>query len=284
MGIDCAEAKFEFCAKVIALNAYMERVRKVVLLALLPCAAGWVSFHTPPPRTEDGKIHKLVIDAGHGGHDPGALGKKSKEKDVALAVAGQLRDILKEKMPDVEVVMTRDDDTFVDLYKRGEYVAENDADFFISIHCNSSENKQAHGTETYLLGLHAEDAAMKVMMKENKSILLEEDYQANYDGFDPTSPQAYIFFQYLAQVYITESTLLAEKIQKQIAAKEGRLDRGVKQAGFVVLWKSSSPSILVETGFISNEEEEKFLVSEDGQNFLATTLYKALKEYNEERK
>lgn len=284
MGIDCAEAKFEFCAKVIALNGYMERVRKVVLLALLPSAAGWLSFHTPPPRSEDGKIHKLVIDAGHGGHDPGALGKKSKEKDVALAVAGQLRDILKAKMPDMEVVMTRDDDTFVDLYKRGEYVAENDADFFMSIHCNSSENKQAHGTETYLLGLHAEDAAMKVMMKENKSILLEDDYQANYDGFDPTSPQAYIFFQYLAQVYITESTMLAEKIQKQIASKEGRLDRGVKQAGFVVLWKSSSPSILVETGFISNEEEEKFLVSEDGQNFLATTLYKALKEYNDERK
>lgn len=261
----------------------MERLRKAIVFGLIPLTLAMVSFHTPPPGAEDGKIRKLVIDAGHGGHDPGALGKKAKEKDLALAVSKDLRDILKEKMPDLQVVMTRDTDNFVDLYKRGEYVADNDADFFISIHCNSSENKNAHGTETYLLGLHAEDAALKVMQKENKSILLEEDYETKYDGFNPTSPQAHIFFQYLSQVYITESTMMAEKIQKQVGKREGLFDRGVKQAGFVVLWKSSSPSILVETGFISNEEEEKFLNSEDGQNFLASTIYKAIKEYNDER-
>lgn len=261
----------------------MEKLNRVWFLFLVPAAWLLVSFHNPMPDFDDGKIRKLVIDAGHGGHDPGALGKDSKEKDIALAIAGNLRDRLKEKMPDLEIIMTRDDDTFIELYKRGEYVADHDADFFISIHCNSSENKKAHGTETYLLGLHAEDAAMKIMMKENKSILLEDNHEQQYDGFDPTSPQGHIFFQFLSQVYITESALLAEKIQSQISKEEDRLDRGVKQAGFVVLWKSSSPSILVETGFISNEEEEKFLNSDDGQDYLATVIYRAIEEYNVER-
>lgn len=258
----------------------MKKINWILAMVVVPCWLILGSFHLPPPHLGEGKIRTLVIDAGHGGKDPGALGSSEKEKNVTLAIAQELKRILKENLPKLEVILTRDDDTFLPLHKRAKHAESHDADFFISIHCNSSRNTSASGSETYVLGMHKHDAHLDMIMDENKTILLEDDYEHQYEGFDPTSVDAFIFFQFLANVHLEQSQILAHKVQRQFKERVGRKSRGVKQAGFLVLWKASRPSILIETGFISNKDEEKFLKSKTGQTYMASAIYRAIKDYN----
>ena len=225
------------------------------------------------------KIQTIVIDAGHGGKDPGALGKSSHEADINLAVALKLGDYIKENMRDVKVVYTREKDKFVELNERANIANRNNADLFISIHCNSTEGTTtAKGVETFVMGESKNEANLKVAKTENAAILLEDNTDA-YDNFDPNSTEAYILFSLSQSLYQNQSLQVADKVQHQLVDRVGRHDRGVQQAGFLVLWKTAMPSILVELGFINNINEEKFLSSEQGQTKLALALYRAFEEY-----
>ena len=228
------------------------------------------------------KIQTIVIDAGHGGKDTGALGKVTTEKALNLAVALKLGNYIKENLPDVKVIYTRSTDKFVELSERAAIANRNNADVFISIHCNSTESATttAQGAETFVMGESKNEANLNVAKKENAAILLEDNTDA-YDNFDPNSTEAYILFSLSQSMYQKQSLNLAGKVQQKFASK-GRNDRGVQQAGFLVLWKTAMPSILVELGFINNAKEEKFLNSEKGQAQMALALYHAFEEYKRE--
>lgn len=228
------------------------------------------------------KIQTIVIDAGHGGKDSGALGKVTTEKALNLSVALKLGAYIEENLPDVKVVYTRKTDKFVELSERAAIANRNDADVFISIHCNSTEGTTtANGAETFVMGESKNEKNLAVAKKENAAILLEDNTDA-YDNFDPNSTEAYILFSLTQSMYQSQSLTLADKVQKQFKNKAGRHDRGVQQAGFLVLWKTSMPSILVELGFINNVKEEQFLNSEKGQTQMALALYRAFEEYKRE--
>ena len=228
------------------------------------------------------KIQTIVIDAGHGGKDCGALGKRSMEKTINLAVALKLGNYIQENLPDVNVIYTRQEDVFVELSERAAIANRNNADVFISIHCNSTEGfTTVSGAETYVMGESKNEANLKVAKMENSAILLEDNTDA-YDNFDPNSTEAYILFSLSQSLYQKQSLQLADKVQKQFDTKADRHDRGVQQAGFLVLWKTSMPSILVELGFINNEKEEQFLASEKGQKLMALSLYQAFAEFKQE--
>jgi N-acetylmuramoyl-L-alanine amidase len=231
------------------------------------------------------KITTIVLDAGHGGKDPGALGKHSREKDITLKTVLKLGHYLESNLPDVKVIYTRKKDVFVELKKRGEIANKHNADLFISIHCNANPSKKLYGAETYVLGSDASrtNRNMKVAMLENAAILLEEDSKNAYDGFDPNAPESYIIFSLKQNDYKQEQSLiLADKIQKQFKNRAGRRDRGVHQAGFLVLAGTYMPSVLVELGYLSNANEERFLMSDKGQSYLASAIYRAVKEYKKE--
>lgn len=227
------------------------------------------------------KISTVVIDPGHGGRDSGALGAISKEKDINLTVALLVGDYIKKNCPDVNVVFTRERDVFVDLDERANIANRNNADVFISIHCNSTESKAASavGAETFVLGEHKNAANLAVAKKENASILYEEDADEKYGNFDLNSPEAYIALSLFQKEYLNQSIQLAANIQEQFTKRVGRKDRGVQQAGFLVLWKTAMPSVLIELGFISNAAEERFLVSEDGQTYMASAIYRAFRDF-----
>lgn len=227
----------------------------------------------------DGKIKKVVIDAGHGGKDPGAMGLRSREKDIALSIALKAGKYISENFPDVEVIYTRKTDEFIELYRRAEIANEQHADLFISIHCNSSTSNKPYGAETYVMGLHKTNANLEVAKTENAAILYEEDYSKKYDGFDPNSPEAHIIFSLYQNAYRSYSLKLASLTQSQIVERSSRFDRGVKEAGFWVLYKTAMPGILIEAGFISNKEEEKYLASEIGQTVIASSVYRAFRDY-----
>ena len=226
------------------------------------------------------KISTVVIDAGHGGKDPGALGRHSREKDIALAIALKLGHYIEQNMPDVKVIYTRKTDRFVPLYKRAEIANKNHADLFISIHCNSSTSQKPYGAETYVLGLHKNEANLEVAQKENAAILYE-DNPKKYNGFD-NSPESYISLSLFQSPYLKESLDFANKIEQQFKTRAGRKARGVFQAGFLVLWQTTMPSVLVETGFLSNPKEETFLLSKTGQTYIASAIYRAFREYKTE--
>ena len=230
------------------------------------------------------KIKTVVIDAGHGGKDLGASGKYSREKDIALAVALKTGGYIEENFPEIKVIYTRKSDVFVNLYKRGEIANQANADLFISIHCNANPSSKVHGSETYVLGIEDSRAQknMKVAMMENAAILLEEGTESNYGGFDPKSPEAIIGLTLLQNDNLDQSLNIASKIQKQFSERVGRKDRSVYQAGFLVLWKTSMPSVLVELGYLSNSSEEQFLKSKKGQVYMASAIYRAFKEYKNE--
>ncbi len=227
------------------------------------------------------KPFRVVIDPGHGGHDPGAPGKFLKEKDVVLDIALKLGAYINQNMPDVEVIYTRKTDVFVELHKRAQIANEIHADLFISIHCNGSKSSNPMGTETWVMGLHKSDANLEVAKKENAVILLEDDYSAQYDGFDPNSPEAYILFSFFQNANLNQSLEMARRVQDQFRERTRRVDRGVKQAGFLVLYKTTMPGILVEAGFLSNPQEEAFLASDEGKSYIASAIYRALREYRE---
>jgi len=225
------------------------------------------------------KVNTVVLDAGHGGHDTGALGKNSREKDITLAIVLQLRDYIRVNMKDVKVILTRSDDTFVELYRRARIANENKADLFISVHCNSTKSPSAYGVETFVMGLHKSQANLAVAKAENAAILLEDNYVEKYDGFDPNSPEGNIFFSMMQNAFLDRSLAFAGKVQHQLVDNLHMVNRGVKQAGFLVLYKTAMPGVLIETGFISNPGNEKFLLSEKGQDLIAQAIFKALRDY-----
>ncbi len=227
-------------------------------------------------KAEKQLIKTVVIDAGHGGKDPGCHGNFAHEKTVCLEIALKLGAMIKEKHPDVKVIYTRDKDVFVELIERANIANRNKADLFICIHANAG-SAAAFGTETYVLGLHRTEAQQKVMERENSIIALEDDKGAKYKDFD-LSPDAIIAKQLQGAVYLNHSILFAENLQREFK-KVGRYDRGVKQAGFLVLYKTTMPSVLIETGFLTNPTEEKFLGVKDGQEQMANSMFKAFENY-----
>lgn len=227
----------------------------------------------------ENRITKIILDAGHGGKDPGALGKNSREKDIALSVALKTGKYIRDSIESVQLVYTRKTDEFIELRKRAQIANESGADVFISIHCNSSKSPQAFGSESYVMGLHKSMDNLEVAKSENAAIYFEEDYKQQYEGFDPNTDEDYILLSMFQSASIHQSISLSSKVQNQFSEMVRRNDRGVKQAGFWVLYKTTMPGILIELGFLSNPKEEKFLMSESGQDSLALAICLALKEY-----
>jgi N-acetylmuramoyl-L-alanine amidase len=221
----------------------------------------------------------IVIDAGHGGKDHGAIGSYSSEKYITLAIALKTGEYIKKYIKNVTVIYTRKDDTFIGLQERANIANKNKANLFISIHANGEKSKIIQGTETFIMGLTKDQKNLEVAMKENEVILLEKDNSTKYEGFDPKSPESYIMFSLMQNIYQEQSTNLASKIQVQFKDRVSRTDRGVKQAGFWVLFMTTMPSVLIETGFITNPTEEKFLNSKQGQDYLASAIFRACRDY-----
>lgn len=219
----------------------------------------------------------VVLDAGHGGHDPGNLGNGYKEKDIALKIVLEIGKEL-EKNPNIKVVYTRKTDVFVDLFVRGKIANEANADLFVSVHCNS-HNSQAHGTETFVLGIHRNQTNFEVAKKENAVIFLENDYEKNYGGYDPNSPETTIGILLGQEEYLDQSILLASKIQHNFTDDLKRVDRGVKQAGLIVLHQTIMPSVLVEVGFLTFKPEGSYLNSSKGQDDMANSIAGAILDY-----
>jgi N-acetylmuramoyl-L-alanine amidase len=221
----------------------------------------------------------VVLDAGHGGHDPGAMSSSSREKDINLAVVLDLGSLIEQKFKDVNVVYTRKTDKYLTLQERADVVNDHHADLFICIHTNASLSPAAYGAETFTLGLAKTKANLDVAMRENSVILLEEDYRTKYRGFDPKSIDSYIMFEFMQDKYIDKSVEFSSILQKQFVNYCQRTDRGVWQAGFWVLHRSACPSVLVELGFITNPPEERYLTSERGQKEMATAVFNAFVDY-----
>ncbi len=227
------------------------------------------------------KLKTVVIDAGHGGKDPGSPGKKSYEKDIVLAIALKAGKYIEENIHDIKVIYTRKTDVFVPLKQRAEVANSNKADLLISIHANGSENKAVFGTESLVLGLHRAGENFEVAKKENSVILLEDDYNVKYEGFDPNNPESYIIFSLMQNLYFEQSINFAALLQEQFRERAQRKDRGVRQQGLLVLAQAAMPGILVETGFITNPDEELFLMSEQGQDYIASAIYRAFRDYKD---
>ena len=232
----------------------------------------------------EAKDFVVVIDAGHGGHDPGAVGKISKEKNINLNVALKFGKLIQKNCSDVKVVYTRTKDVFIPLDRRAEIANDAKADLFISIHTNAlAKNRTAKGASTWTLGLAKSDANLEVAKRENSVILYESDYKTRYAGFNPNSAESYIIFEFMQDKYMSQSVHLASLVQKQFRHSCNRVDRGVHQAGFLVLKASAMPSILVELGFISTPEEERYLNSEAGTATLANGIFRAFLAYKREQ-
>lgn len=293
------QKKCKFLAKLLLVQT---------LFLLLFC-----SFYThkdDPKR----KVKTIVIDPGHGGKDPGCNGVTHKEKEVALAIALKLEKYITENIKDVKVILTRRTDVFVELEDRAKIANDNNADLFISIHCNAAgkpvmvkdkktgkmrpktfknskgktivvetANPEPFGSETYVMGLKNEEGKMKVAQRENSAILLEDNYETKYQGFDPNSEESYIIMSNYTSGYVIQSAGLAMKIQEQYFKKAGRVDKGVHRQSIWVLWRTSMPSVLTEVGYLTNPQEEKFLGSEKGQTYLAACLFRAFRKYKDEQ-
>lgn len=255
----------------------LKRKLLVFGIMMLLCSFGLLGF-----AQVKNKITKVVIDAGHGGKDPGALGKFTMEKDIVLDVALRTGNYIEENIEGVEVIYTRTKDEFIELHKRAQIANESGADVFISIHCNSNKSSRPYGSETYVMGLHKSVENLDVAKTENAAIYYEENYKTSYDGFNPDSDEDYIVLSMFQSATIDQSIGLSSKVQSQFKDRAGRKDRGVKQAGFWVLYKTTMPGILIELGFLSNPTEEKFLNSEDGRAYMASAIYRAFKEYKME--
>jgi N-acetylmuramoyl-L-alanine amidase len=224
-------------------------------------------------------IRTVVIDPGHGGKDPGAVYGNAREKDIVLDISKKLGNYILTAYPDIKVIYTRDRDIFVPLFQRAAIANKNNADLFISIHVNAVGKGTAQGTETYILGMHRTQDNLEVAKKENAVILLEEDYQTTYEGFDPNSSESYIMFELVQDEYLEQSAMLASAVQDQFRESVKRIDRSVKQAGFLVLRQTAMPGILVEAGFLSHPSERNFLMSDSGRDYLASAIFRAFSDY-----
>jgi len=227
-------------------------------------------------------VDVVVIDAGHGGKDPGARGSGTLEKDVTLKIALKVGDYIEKNIPGVKVIYTRDKDVYVALDERAAVANKNKADIFICIHANAVSRPNVLGTETYVMGIDKAEDNLDVAKRENSVILLDDNYLERYEGFDPKSPESSILFS-LAQSTFQESSIrFAEKVEAQFKKRVIRKSNGVKQARFWVLWRTAMPSALIEVGFLTNPKEEKFLSGERGQELIASGIYRAFKEYKRE--
>ena len=221
-------------------------------------------------------VKTVVIDAGHGGKDPGTGG--GKEKRFALDIALRLGKMIKQNAKDVEVIYTRSSDVFIPLNERAAIANRNQADLFISIHCNAHTASSASGTETYVMGLHKSEANLNLAKRENNVILLEDNYKKSYKGFDPNSPLAHIMLANFQSAFMEKSTDFAAKVESNFS-KNGLKSRGVKQAGFLVIWETTMPSVLIETGYLSNPSDAATLASETGREKIAKAIYSAFDSY-----
>jgi N-acetylmuramoyl-L-alanine amidase len=254
-------------------------VNKFILLHIFFIAV--LFLFSPVIQAKDKKI-TVVIDAGHGGKDPGAKGSTVDEKVINLAVALKLGNLIVDKNDDVKVIYTRKTDKFIELDERANIANRNKADLFISIHANAvKKGSYVVGTETFTLGLARTEENLEVAKRENSVIMLEDDYLQKYENFDPNSTESYIIFEFMQNKHLEQSISFASEIQKAFTSAK-RVDRGVKQAGLLVLRKTSMPGVLVELGFLTNRDEEKYMKSAAGQNALATALYDAFVKYKKE--
>ena len=253
----------------------MKRVFTVVLalICALPCV--WSQ------RREPGKVKTVVIDPGHGGNKPGAIGKNIDEKTIVLSIAKRVGKMIADNYDDVKVIYTRTTDVDIDLSERARIANRAKADLFISIHANSHPTSGPTGMETFVAGLSQSKANMEIAKKENADILLEDDYKNNaeYQGFDPNSPESYVLFAMYQNAYRDKSLTFAQNIQNQYKQHVATIDRGVKQAEFMVLYKTTMPSVLTEVGFISNAKEEAYMMSAEGQQTIAECIVRAFAVY-----
>lgn len=247
----------------------------------------WLSFCILLPdagnaQSSDSKQFVVVLDAGHGGKDPGALGKRSQEKDIVLDIVLRTGKYLNENYSDVKVIYTRSTDIFVELDRRTKIANDAKADLFVSVHCNANESKTPHGTEVYVMGTEKTEANLAVAMKENSAALLEDNSGDRYDGIDPNSAEAYIAFSLFQNIHIENSLSMAQFLMKAMNKNLGLLDRGTKQAPFFVLYRTAMPSVLIEAGFISNLSDEAILMSDAGKEKIAYSIYSAINAYRNE--
>ncbi len=245
------------------------------------------AFNPRPFRAANAGVNIIVIDPGHGGKDPGNLGTgryRKREKDVSFDVSQLVKKYIEENLPDTKVILTRDDDQFIELYQRTVIANRANADVFISIHCNANDNKTAYGTESFVLGMGEKDQRLnKTAQLENAARLLEENWESNYEELNANNPAAIIALRAYQDAFLEQSISIADEIQRQFEGRVKRRNRGVKQQPLAVLRGSTMPAVLVELGFLTNPGEEDFLQSTQGKELLASAIYRAVKEYKFKR-
>src|SRR5690554_6212556 len=252
--------------------------KQAILLIIMAFVFGNSTADGQTKESFFGSVNTVVIDAGHGGKDKGCLGAKSYEKDVALSISLKLGTYLEETFENLNVIYTRKEDVFLELHERAEIANKNKADLFICVHANAA-HPNAYGTETFVMGNAKNKANMEAAKRENSSILLEDNYEEHYENFDPNSPESYIAMTIMQSSYQSHSVHFAELVQQQFRERVGRRDRGVKMAPFLVLHQTTMPAVLIETGFLTNPEEEKFLTSDIGQDYIASAIFRAFRDY-----
>ena len=259
----------------------MKRERLYFLILLIPFfLMGFV--HVALAQSK--QTFTVVLDPGHGGRDPGAVGSMSKEKDIALSVAKKLGDKINTNHSDVKVLYTRSTDKFIPLDERPRIANKAQAQLFISIHCNALDRrkKSPQGVETYILGLHRSQDNLEVAKRENSVIVYEDNYETKYQGFNPNEPESYIIFEFMSNKFLEQSLNFASLTQHELINSAKRTNRNVRQAGFLVLRETGMPSVLIELGYISNKDEERYLNSSQGQTTLANSIYSAFSKYKVE--
>lgn len=264
--------------KIIKSPSILKIISTIVLATLLLIAMPAAKM----PKRIINQVNTIVLDAGHGGSDPGCNGANEIwEKEVTLDVVLKVGKLLSEKMPDIKVLYTRTTDKALKLSDRPNYANKQGADLFISVHCNANNDSRAKGSETYFMGLHKEEGNLNVAKRENSAITFESDYRNNdlYGGFDPNSPESHIIFSLVQNAYLNQSLRLSSYVEEETSKLTEIHSRGVKQAGFLVLWKTSMPSILIETGFLTNPDDRGYLKTEDGQWNVANGIYNAIVRY-----
>lgn len=262
-----------YCNSPISHQPVPNIATKFLLLALAVLSIS----ATPIPAGST--VQVVVIDPGHGGFDPGTRGRSVLEKNVALKISLKLGAYIERNFPQVKVIYTRKDDRYLELNKRAEIANQAKADLFICIHANSVPRPDVHGTETFVMGLHRSEQNFEVSKRENSVMLLDEKYKEKYEGFDPSSPESYILFSLTQSAFQESSLKFAGLVEQQFRTKLGRYSHGVKQAGFWVLWKTTMPSVLIETGFLTNAKDEAYLGSAEGQDAMAAGIFRAFREY-----